>query len=128
MHLCLPLLLRYVYGTLVMSCCSSCPFSSAYDTISCGTFVLLYCSKTNITLQQNQCPIDTVNTPRILVETNTGCVIMSVSHTPNQARLRTLIQYPVLWFLSTARVTCLYFVYLIKLDRVGRVDNRPSPG
>ena len=28
----------------------------------------------NVTLQQNQCPIDTVNTPRIVVE-NTGCGI-----------------------------------------------------
>ena len=54
-----------------------------------GTLVLLHYIKTNITLQQNQCPIDTVNIPMIVVE-NTSCGIMSVSHAQNQARLRTL--------------------------------------
>ena len=41
----------------------------------------MHCSETNVT--------DTGNTPRLLVE-NTGCGIMSVSHTPKEARLRTL--------------------------------------
>ena len=82
---------KNVYGTLVMSHCSSCPFSSAHGIIIYfyGTLVLLHCCKTNVTLHHNQCLIDTVNTPMIVVE-NTGCGIMSVSHTPNQARLRTL--------------------------------------
>ena len=50
---------------------------------------MLHCSKNNVRLQQNRYPIDTVNTPRIVVG-KAGRGIMSVSHTPNQARLRTL--------------------------------------
>ena len=61
-----------------------------YDLLFLRDIGFVFCSKTNVTLQQNQYPIDTVNTPSILVE-NTSCgIIMSVSHTPNQACLRTL--------------------------------------
>ena len=71
---------------MVISHCSSCPLSSAFNIIHYFyvTLVLFHCSETNVTLQQNQCPIDSVNTPRTVVE-NTGCGIMSVSHTPNKA-------------------------------------------
>ena len=74
-----------------MSYSSLCPFSFAYNIILhfYGTFFVLQYNKTNVTLQNNQCPMDTVNTPRIVVK-NTGRGTMSVSHNPNQVELITL--------------------------------------
>ena len=44
---------------------------------------------TVLTVQHYQCPMDTEVTISRIIEI-TGCGIMSVSHTPNQALLRTL--------------------------------------
>ena len=69
MHQCIPLWLKCVYGTLVMSFCTSCPFSSAYNIIL-YSMRHLFCytaKKNNVTQKQNQCSIESVNTPRTVL-------------------------------------------------------------
>ena len=58
-----------------------------------------------LSVEQNQRTIETLTTPRVLVE-NIGCGIMSVFHTQNKACLRTL---------SIAQLVQYYLVFSVGL-------------
>ena len=77
--------LKYVYGTCLGVHLVPSPLLQISSSLSMENW---FCY-TVLAVQQNQCTIDTVTTPRVVVE-NTGCGIVSVSYTQNQARLRTL--------------------------------------